>query len=109
MPFYDRRIDLMAINSENTVVSVECKLDKWQHAFEQALIYQLCSDLVVVALPDGAVENVNLEKFAAQGIGLLSVTSDRIRMICKPARSKVVRTDYRGTYLKSIGRENAKA
>ena len=52
LPFYEHRIDLYAYSVElDCTVAVELKLRKWRRALEQALLYQLCSDYVFIAVP----------------------------------------------------------
>ena len=95
--FYDRRIDIMAYSArKKKLISVEAKLSNWYKAFQQALIYQLCSDLVYIAMPEGKLECINREKMQKEGIGFLAIySSNRCRELIKPLRSKNMRHHYK--------------
>ena len=57
MPFYEYRMDMYGYSRrDDLTVAVELKLKKWTRAIEQALLYQLCSDLVYIAMPSEQVE-----------------------------------------------------
>ena len=52
VPFYEYRMDMYGYSRrENLTVAVELKLKKWTRAMEQGILYQLCSDLVYIAMP----------------------------------------------------------
>ena len=104
VPFYDYRIDVFGFSgSEDLTVGVELKLDKWRRAFEQALVYQLCVDLSLVALPNATALRADLDLFAGSGIGVISVSdSGRCRLIVPPIQSSVVRPHYRNELLQML-------
>lgn len=94
--FYDRRMDLYAVCGRSGVTaSVELKLANWPRAIEQALLYQLCSDLVYVAVPRSVVSRVDREVLRRHGIGLIAVEAHRCREIVSASPSTVVRHYYR--------------
>lgn len=97
--FYDYRMDIYGYSARaDLTVAVELKLTKWTRALEQALIYQLCSDLVYIALPDDQIHRVDTEALMEHGIGLISVSKERCREIVKAIPSQVVREHYRAEY-----------
>lgn len=99
LPFYEYRIDLYAVSSSlRLTVAVELKLKKWERAIQQALVYQLCADLVYIALPVEAVDSRCLDSVHRYGLGLLLVNPVRCRELVEPMRSEVVREDYLMAY-----------
>src|SRR5712692_4089128 len=95
--FYEYRIDLYGFSRpDDMTVAIELKLTNWRRAFEQALIYQLCSDLVYIAVPHGTSLRVDTGLLHAHGIGLVAVrASGRCKEVLKAIQSKVVRHHYR--------------
>ena len=52
LQFYDYRMDVYGFSRHlGLTVAIELKLIKWRQALRQALPYQLCADLVYVAMP----------------------------------------------------------
>jgi hypothetical protein len=103
-PFFDRQIDIFGFcASDDTTVAIELKLTKWQRALDQALIYQLCADFSFVAMPQAAVQSVDLDLFAEHGIGVIAVSnSKRCKVILPAAHSRVVRGHYRRELLQLL-------
>jgi len=97
LQFYDYNIDIYGFSRiSDLTVSVELKIKNWRRAFEQALVYQLCSDLVFMALPKETVHRVDQRMLAAEGIGLISVAgNNRCKIIVEPRSSHVVRDGYK--------------
>ena len=97
VPFFDRRMDLAGYSGpEDPTVAVELKLNNWGRAVEQACVYQLCSDLVYIAMPEYSSSNVDLHELRVHGIGLLSVAhSGECEEVMPATRSQVVRERYR--------------
>lgn len=108
VPFYEYRIDVYAYSSRaNLTVAVELKLTKWARAVEQALLYQLCSELVYIALPSEYVKRVNLEVLRRHGIGLIAVERDRCREVLAPVTSDVTRLHYRSELVAMLSGDDA--
>jgi hypothetical protein len=84
---------------EDIAVAVELKLTKWSRALEQALLYQLCSDLVYIAMPQSEIKRVDLRALGEHGIGLIAVGEERCKEMLRAAPSEVVRKHYREEYL----------
>ena len=97
LQFYEYCIDIYGFSQvANLTVSVELKIKNWKRAFEQSLVYQLCSDLVFMALPNETVHYVDPSVLEAEGIGLISVgTNNRCQIIVEPNPSNVMRDNYR--------------
>ena len=83
-------------------VAVELKLRKWRRAVEQALVYQLCSDYVFVAVPAATAKRIDLDEFHAYGIGLLSVTGYRCVQELPAALSEVLNPNYKAAYMTMV-------
>jgi hypothetical protein len=95
-PFYEHRIDIFGFAPSNgTCIAVELKLSRWQRAFEQALVYQLCADYAYVAMPKHALGRVPLDGFQEHGVGLIAVSGPGCNVIIPAQRSSVVRDFYR--------------
>jgi len=97
LPFYEYHIDIYGFSrASDLTVSIELKIKNWRRAFEQTLVYQLCSDLALMALPKETVHRVDQDLLQAEGIGLLVVgVSNRCQMILEPRSSRVVSDTYK--------------
>jgi hypothetical protein len=74
LPFYEYRIDLYGFSRRlDATVAIELKLADWRRAFVQTLLYQLCADLVYIAMPVVAALNVEKTVLASEGVGLLAI------------------------------------
>jgi hypothetical protein len=72
--FLLRRIDLVCLHeSSGEVVSVEAKLRDWRRAVEQAKTCLLCSDEVLIAVPEELNARVDMARLQEWGIGLIIV------------------------------------
>jgi hypothetical protein len=107
MQFYEYRIDLYALSRRTGLtVAVELKLHKWRRALEQALLYQLCADLVFIAMPEDALSRIDRDLISASGIGLIGV-SERGCQLAEPARqSAEVRQYYKQVYVDLLKERN---
>lgn len=94
--FFDRRIDLYAFSKKlNKSVAVELKLSNWKKALNQALIYQLCSDYVYLAMPSKSMNSVEINRIKSYGVGIIAVyNSGFCKRILPAKRSKHVKKDY---------------
>lgn len=102
--FFDRRIDLMALDKRRRfLLSVEFKLDKWKKALRQAMLYQLCSDYSVVAVPHSRVPSMDLGRFKKHGVGVIAIHGGgKVKMISKPRRSDHSQDAYKKEYRKVL-------
>lgn len=107
LQFYEFRIDIYGFSRvKHLTVAIELKIHKWRRALEQALIYQLCSDLVFIAVPANTIARVDDELLREHGIGLLAVDGiARCRQILAPSLSSVVRPHYKEAYIDLLHRE----
>jgi len=108
LPFFDYRIDLYNYSRpSNMTVAVEFKLTNWRRAFEQSLIYQLCADLVYIAMPAPFIHRVDLKLLSTHGIGLISVAErPRCRQIIAPIQSQEVRSYYKNDIVEILQGDN---
>ena len=105
VPFYEYRMDMYGYSRrKDLTVAVELKLTRWSRAVEQALLYQLCSDLVYIAMPSRAAARVDLGLLERHGLGLLSVNTYRCHQVVAARPSPVLRRHYRNEYLAMVHR-----
>jgi hypothetical protein len=102
--FYEHAIDFYGYSpSLGLTVAVELKLRRWKRAFEQAMLYQLCSDLVFIAMPVHSIGPVDLQRLTDHGIGLISVENGgRCRRILSAHCSSVLRPHYRSQHIELL-------
>ena len=106
MQFYEYSIDLYGFSRvHDLTIAVELKLFKWKRAFEQAILYQLCADLVYIAVPVATATRVDVSLLREHGIGLLAVgTKDRCCQVLQAVRSAVLRRSYRDDFVAFVRR-----
>lgn len=98
--FYGHRMDIFAYSRQRDLtVAVELKLTKWPRAVEQALLYQLCSDLAYVAMPRKEIDRIDVGLLKLHGLGLIAVQQNRCDEILRAEPSEVLRRHYRESYL----------
>ena len=103
VPFGEYNIDILGHSTASgKAVAVELKLTKWQRAFEQALVYQLCADFAYVAMPRGLINRVPLAQFEEQGLGVIAVDGRGCHILLAAAQSAVVRPAYREQVLRRM-------
>ncbi|MBA3974544.1 MAG: hypothetical protein C0504_10040 [Candidatus Solibacter sp.] len=107
LPFFDYRIDLYGFSRPTgDTVAIELKLKDWRRAFDQALIYQLCSDYVYIAIPLSTALRVERGHLLAHGIGMIAVDpSMRCSILLDALRSSEVRDYYRQPYVELLERQ----
>ena len=101
LPFYEYSIDLYGFAPrKDTTIAFELKLYDWRRALQQALLYQLCSDFVYIAMPENSAHRVNLSELQAHGIGLIAVrnSGDCICVVEASVHTEV-RQFYRCTHI----------
>jgi len=110
LPFYEYRIDLYGFSAHhNSTVAFELKLADWRRALEQALLYQLCSDYVYIAMPERSAGKVDVAELRSQGVGLISVLESGDCSCLLPAATHAeVRQFYRSTQIEFL-KESASA
>lgn len=107
LKFYDYKIDIYGFSlDKNLSIAIELKLNNWRKAIKQALIYQLCSDLVFIAMPYFNYKNINMEQLINHGIGLITVNENGCcEELIKSSISKVVHKHYKEEYLNILKME----
>jgi hypothetical protein len=96
VPFYEYRMDMYGYSKRvDLTVAVELKMARWARAIEQALVYQLCSDLVYIAMPKRRAALVDVATLKQYGLGLISVGDKRCTEIISAVPSRIVRKHYR--------------
>lgn len=97
LPFYEYRIDLYGFSKkQDSTIAVELKLFDWKRALRQALLYQLCSDLVYIAMPQKSAVRVDRDELKLNGIGLISVDNfGKCSCLLEAAPHSEVRSFYR--------------
>ena len=97
LQFYEYNIDIYGFSQfSDLTISIELKIENWRRAFEQALVYQLCSDLVFMALPKENVHRVDQNLLNSEGIGLLSIgLNNQCYMKIAPRKSIVINDSYK--------------
>lgn len=71
VPLYNRIIDLVAIDSDGLLLSVEFKLRNWKRALEQALANSNSFDFSYVCVPGGRYMENLIENAKESGIGVM--------------------------------------
>ena len=71
VPFLSRCIDIVMIDQNNTIISIEFKVSKWRHAIEQAVNHKLGADMSYICLPKRRVTDVLVKALNESGIGLM--------------------------------------
>ena len=105
LQFYDYRMDVYGFSSHlGLTVAIELKLFKWRRALKQALPYQLCADLVYLAMPQDNIHPVDLSELQYHNIGLIAVGMEGCREILPAGRTFLVQPYYRDFYVQHLGR-----
>ena len=105
--FYEYRIDLYGhCPKSGQTIAVELKLHKWRRAIEQALLYQLCADRAIIAIPEATAQRVDHDELTAHGLGLLAVRADGCTEIIEGRKSTVVRPAYRAAMIEAVQNAN---
>jgi hypothetical protein len=112
LQFYEYSIDIYGLSLiNNRTVAIELKIKNWKRALNQTLIYQLCSDLVIMAMPKETIRRVNVDLLEREGIGLLWVNPNNCcRMVLQPQPSLFLKDTYKRrniSFLQRKEKENA--
>lgn len=90
VPFLSRCIDVVLINEDNEIISIEFKISKWRHAIEQAKNHKLGADKAYICLPKRNISRILNQAVMDAGVGLLLFDSSNEQIIYEavPAPSK---------------------
>jgi hypothetical protein len=104
LPFYEYRIDLYGFSlKKDATVAIELKLNDWRRALEQAMLYQLCADLVYIAMPARATRRVDHAQLRSHGVGLIAVLeTGRCSCVLQAAKHSEVRHYYRQSQIEYL-------
>lgn len=108
LQFFNYSIDLYAFSPQTrATIAIELKLKNWRRAFEQGILYQLCSDFVYVALPQKRIDSLDLNLFSSQGLGVIAVHDETTcSEVLAPKVSTVVRSYYRNDNISFLTGKN---
>ena len=94
VPFLSRCIDVVLVDQNDRIISIEFKISKWRHAIEQAINHKLGADSAYVCLPKRKITDTLASAIKTAGIGLLIYDPDSSEKISvaipAPDRSKNV-------------------
>ena len=92
VPFLSRCIDVLALDEENQLVSIEFKVTKWRHAIKQASEHSLASDKAYICLPRKKPTPALLKALREVGVGLMlyDIDSHEIRIVLESEKRNVV-------------------
>ena len=94
VPFLSRCIDVVLVDKNDRIISIEFKVSKWRHAIEQAQNHKLGSDSAYICLPKRRITEALTTAVEDAGIGLLIYDADLKEKISvaipAPHRSKNV-------------------
>jgi len=87
VPFLSRCIDVVLLDQEDKVISIEFKVSKWRHAIEQAKNHKLGADKAYICLPERKLSDPLSTAIKEAGIGLyfFSTTSTAVIYEAIPA------------------------
>jgi hypothetical protein len=101
--FFEQKIDLYAYSEKARItLAVELKLRRWRDALRQALLYQLCADYAMIAIPASVIRSVEKDLLRIHGIGLIAVGDGKCQQVLAPEHSEVVRKRYRKAYIEMV-------
>lgn len=76
VPFFNKVIDLVAIDNQNNLVGIEFKLKDWKKALKQAITNSNAFDYLYVCVPGGKYTLSLIEKANELGIGVMIYNSE---------------------------------
>ncbi len=82
VPFLSRCIDIVVLDNEDNIITIEFKVHKWRQAIEQASNHKLGADKAYICLPKRKVTNTLFNALTDAGLGLfLFDEENEIKMI----------------------------
>lgn len=76
VPFLSRCIDLVMIDTQGELISIEFKVSNWRHAIEQATNHKLGADKAYICLPKRGITEGLRDAVNDAGIGLMFYDED---------------------------------
>lgn len=83
VPFLSRCIDLVLVDEEEKIISIEYKISNWRHAIEQATNHKLGADEAYICLPERKISEELRKAIYTAGLGLLFYNAQRNDCIYK--------------------------
>ena len=77
VPFLSRCIDVVLVNQDDKVISIEFKISKWRHAIEQAVNHKLGADKAYICLPKRKISDKLSQALEKNEIGRLVFDAER--------------------------------
>ncbi len=71
VPFLSRCIDVILVDYNGVIISVEFKISKWRQAIEQAINHKLGADKSYICLPKRKITPLLLSALKENGVGLM--------------------------------------
>ena len=107
VPFLSRCIDIVMIDQNNTIISIEFKVSKWRHAIEQAVNHKLGADMSYICLPKRRVTDVLVKALNESGIGLMLFDENSESVITEVIPASINSTNnpaFRKMLIENIGK-----
>lgn len=91
MPFMSRCMDVLALDEDNQLISIEFKVTKWRHAVKQASQHMLASDKAYICIPKRKETPVLVNALREAGVGLMLYDSEshEIKAVLEPEKRNV--------------------
>lgn len=92
IPFLSRCIDMVLIDNQNEVITIEFKLTKWRDAILQAYDHMRGADYAYVCMPERKPSEELISQLNSKGIGLLlynesAEEDEKVRVFLEAPRS----------------------
>ena len=84
-----RNVDAVTKN----LVAIEAKISDWKAGLEQAMRYKQYANEVYVALSSEYISKVDVQQFKDLNIGLMSVSSEELKILIKTEKQPVEKLD----------------
>lgn len=81
IPFLSRCIDVVLLDDENKIISIEFKVNNWRHAIEQAKNHKLGADKAYICIPKRKISESFSNAIKDAGIGLMEFDPNETEII----------------------------
>lgn len=114
VPFHKKSIDVMIGNTQTKeITAIELKVKNWNKALRQAVVYQLCSHKVYVAIFKKYFNPKNAKSFAQFGVGIILIDLEKRKLkgkiFLEAKRSKAINRFYLEGFMKIYFGKNKNA
>ena len=91
VPFMSRCMDVLALDKDNQLISIEFKVTKWRHALKQASQHMLASDKAYICIPRRKETPILMNALREAGVGLMLYDSEshEIKAVLEPEKRNV--------------------